>query len=81
MDTCKCPLLMKTDKQLNTISFKDSDITSIIKSLKPTKAHGADNISICMIQLCGDSITLPLSLIFNFLLGTVFFLIHGKWRT
>ena len=65
MDTCKCPLLMKTDKQLNTISFKDSDITSIIKSLKPTKAHGADNISICMIQLCNDSITLPLTLIFN----------------
>ena len=60
------PLLMKTDKRLNTISFKDSDITSIIKSLKPTKAHGADNISIRMIQLCGDSITLPLTLIFKF---------------
>ena len=44
------PLLMKTDKRSNTISFnKDSDITSIIKSLKPTKAHGADNISIRMI--------------------------------
>ena len=43
------PLLMKTDKGLNAISFKDSDITSMIKSLKPTKAHGADNISICMI--------------------------------
>ena len=27
------PLLMKTDKRLNTISFRDSDITSIIKSL------------------------------------------------
>ena len=52
------PLLMNTDKQLNTISFKD-------RSLKPTKAHGADNISICMIQLCNDSTTLPLTLIFN----------------
>ena len=60
------PLLMKTDKRLNTISFKDSDITSIIKSLKPTKTHGADNISIRMIQLCGDSITLSLTLIFKF---------------
>ena len=49
MDTCKCLLLMKTDKRLNTISFKDSDITSIINSLKLTKAHGADNISIRMI--------------------------------
>ena len=35
------PLLMKTDERLNTISFKDSGITSVIKSLKPTKAHGA----------------------------------------
>ena len=60
------PLLMKTDKRLNTISFKDSDITSIIKSLKPTKAYGTDNMSIRMIQLCGDSITLPLTLIFKF---------------
>ena len=49
---------MKTDKRLNTISLKDCDITSITKSLKPTKAHGADNISIHIIQLCGDSITL-----------------------
>ena len=60
------PLLMKADKRLNTISFKDSDITSIIKSLKPTKAHGADDISIRLIQLCGDSITFPLTLIFKF---------------
>ena len=60
------PLLMKADKRLNTISFKDSDITAIIKSLKPTKAHGADDISIRMIQLCGDSITLPLTLIIKF---------------
>ena len=44
MDICKCSLLMKTVKRLNTISFKDGDITSIIKSLKPTKAHGADMI-------------------------------------
>ena len=72
------PLLMKTDKRLNTISFKDSDITSIIKSLKPNKAHGAD-ISIHMIQLCGDSITLPLTLIFKFSLRNGIFLLHGKW--
>ena len=29
-------------------------------SLNPTKAHGVDNISICMIQLSGDSIKIPL---------------------
>ena len=69
---------MKTDKRFNTISFKDSDITSIIKSLKPTKAHGADNISIRMIQLCGDSITLPLTLIFKFSLSNGIF--PATWK-
>ena len=78
-NTSKLPLLlMKTDKRLNTIFFKDSDITSIIKSFKPTKAHGADNISIHMIQLCGDSITLYLTLIFKFSLRNGIF--PATWK-
>ena len=72
------PLLMKTDKRLNIIYFKDDDITSIIKSLKPTKAHSADNISIRMIQLCGDSITLLLTLIFKFSLRNGIF--PATWK-
>ena len=56
---------MKTDKRLNTINFNGDDIISIIKSLDSKKAHGADNISIRMIKLCGDSIILPLTLIFE----------------
>ena len=59
------PFSMKTDKKLNTINFIDDDIISIIKSLDSKKAHGADNISIRMIKLCGDSIILPLTLIFE----------------
>ena len=58
-------LLMNTDKRLNTVSIRKDDITSIIKSLDPAKAHGFDNISIRMFQLCGDSITLPLVQIFK----------------
>ena len=38
---------------------------SKIKLLNPTKAYGFDKISICMIQLCEDSITLPLVQIFE----------------
>ena len=37
-------LLMNTDKSLNIVSIKKDDITSIIKLLNPTKAHGFDNI-------------------------------------
>ena len=45
--------------------FKKDDIVSIIKALNPAKAHGFDNISVRMIHLCGDSITLPLVQIFK----------------
>ena len=78
-DTNKLPpLLMKTDKLLNTISFKDSDTNSIIKSLKLTEADGADNISIRITQLCGDSITHPLTLIFKFSLRNDIF--PATWK-
>ena len=46
--------------------------------MKPTKAHGADKISIRMIQLCGDSITLSLTLIFKFSLRNGIFSATGK---
>ena len=61
----KLTLLSKnTDKRLNTVSIK-KDVTSIIKSLNPTKAHGFDKISICMVQLCRDFITHPPAQIFK----------------
>ena len=50
---------MNTDKRLNTVSIKEDDIISIIKSSNPTKAHEFDNISIHMIQLCRDFVVLP----------------------
>ena len=53
-------LLMNTDKRLNTVSIKKDDITLLIKSLNPTKAHSFDNISICMIRFRGDCVTFPL---------------------
>ena len=69
-NSSKIPLLlMNTDKD---------DINSIIKSLNLTKAHGVDSISIRMIQLCGDFITLPLVLIFKSLLSQVVF--PDKWK-
>ena len=57
---------MNNEKRLNIVSIKKDDITSIIKSVNPTKAHGFDNISVHMILFCGDSITLPLVQIFKF---------------
>ena len=59
------PFLMKTNKSINSINFNGDDIISIIKTLDSKKAHGVDNIAIGIIKLCGDSIILPLTLIFE----------------
>ena len=37
----------------------------IIKSLDPAKVHGCHNLSIKIIQICNDVITIPLKLIFD----------------
>ena len=55
----------RTPNRLNDIKFSTSDLSKIIKDLNPNKSHGHDNLSIRMIQLCGDSILLPLTMIFK----------------
>ena len=72
MDQCKpnindssLPIFTQiTCSNLDTIAISQQSILDIIKSLNVNKAHGPDNISGRMIQLCGDKITLPLSIIF-----------------
>ena len=49
----------KTDKRTRDINFLPSDLSKIIKNLNPNKAHGHDNISVKMIQMCGDTIIPP----------------------
>ena len=54
-------------KQLNIVSqnLLEERILKIIKDLNPNKASGFDEISVKMIQLCDDSIILPLKFIFR----------------
>ena len=37
----------------------------MIKSLDLSKSHGYDNISINMIKICSESVTIPLKIIFE----------------
>ena len=71
-------LLINTDKRLHTVSIKKDDITLTIKPPNPTKAHEFDNISVRMIQLCGNSIALPLVQTFKFSLRQGIFL--NTWK-
>ena len=55
----------KTNKRKMDITFSFLELSKIIKDLNPNKAHGHDNISIKMIQMCGNSIIAPLKLLFE----------------
>ena len=55
----------KTDSRLSAVNFFIHAIAKILQNLDSNKAHGRDNISIQMRQLCGNSICKPLELIFH----------------
>ena len=51
--------------RLNSFSITEKYILATIKSVDPNKSHGWDNISIKMIKMCGESLALPLKMIFE----------------
>ena len=55
----------KTKNWLKSLDTNENDFHLIIKNFNANKAHGWDDISIQMIQLCGNSIALPLKLLFK----------------
>ena len=67
-------------KQLNIVSqnLLEERILKIIKDLNPNKASGFDEISVKMIQLCDDSIILPLAFIFRNALDSEVF--PSNWK-
>ena len=67
-----------TDSRLGTIRIADNEIKSIIMSLNPNKTHGCDNISINMLQLCAESIHIPLGIIFRNIVKTGIF--PDQWK-
>ena len=58
-------LLYKTSTRINSFRVTRKDIISIIKSLDSRKSHGYDDISMKMIKICGESVTIPLKIIFE----------------
>ena len=50
----------------------------MIRAMTPNKSHGFNNISIRMIQLCGDTVIISLSIIFNTIIETCIY--PGDWK-
>ena len=59
-----------TAAKLDTFEITNEEIANILTNLKINKAHGPDDISVSMIKLCGDSLVVPLKLIFVNILRT-----------
>ena len=57
------PFLYRTNARITSFHVTKEDILLIIKALDSSKAHGWDNISIKMIKICGESVTVPLKII------------------
>ena len=49
-------LLRRTNESLNAINFTDDNILDVIRKLDLLKAHGHDQISIGMVQICDKAI-------------------------
>ena len=60
----------KTEKRINQIQLSINDIVSLICKLNPNKVTGSDNISPQMLLLCGNTVALPLKIIFCNILRT-----------
>ena len=58
-------LAYKPNVRINSFCISHNDISLIIKNLDSNEAHGCDYISINMIQICDESIALPLKLQFE----------------
>ena len=58
-------LTYMTEERIHWITFSESDVIKIIRALNVNKAHWHDNISVRMIKLCANSVTHPLTVIFQ----------------
>ena len=67
-----------TNEEIEQIPIENQDIISLIRKLNSNKANGSDGISGEMLQLCDDSGSLPLRIIFRNILLTAIY--PGMWK-
>ena len=58
-------LVFETTERISSFDISKDEITKIIRSFDPNKAHGHDGISIRMLKLCASSISKPSPLLFK----------------
>ena len=72
------PFSYRTNARITSFHVTKEGVLLMIKTLDSSKAHGCGNISIKMIKICGESITVPLKIIFEQSLRKRDFQNYGK---
>ena len=67
-----------TDARLSNFDISRAEISDILSSLDENKSHGPDKLSVKMIKLCGNELSLPLKIIFDNILLTGIF--PSSWK-
>ena len=67
-----------TNSRISTFEIKLNEINDIITGLNTKKAHGPDLISVNMVKLCGQHLSMPLKIIFENILETGIF--PDQWK-
>ena len=63
---------------MRSFLVSNKDILSIIYLLDSSKSHGYDNVSVRMVKICKESVTLPLNILFQQSLKNEYFQRYGK---
>ena len=81
MNSSKLPSVENpfTHSKLTTVDINRELVSQILKTINTKKAHGPDNISGRMIELCGDTLSPPLSIIFSNIFETGIF--PSLWKS
>ena len=59
-----------THHRLESVNIDPAKIISVIRAFDVSKAHGWDDVSVCMVKICDESLVKPLFNIFQFSLET-----------
>ena len=68
----------RTNSRISTFEISRKEIEDIIIGLNSKKAHGPDLISVKMVKLCGQHLSLPLKIIFETIRETGIF--PSQWK-
>ena len=67
-----------TNSRISSFEICGDEIKDIISGLNSKKAHGPDNISVNMLKLCADQLSVPLKIIFQNIINTGIF--PDQWK-